>query len=101
VNVETLFAALAAAPRLPGAACVGRHELFDLRDGIDPDRAEVEARALAICSACPALADCSAWLASLPARKRPTGVVAGVLRRPPAPRKAGRPRGLPPKTAVA
>jgi hypothetical protein len=32
-----LFAALGAIPRLPGARCRGRHELFDPPDPNDPD----------------------------------------------------------------
>jgi hypothetical protein len=68
-----------------------------LRDIDDPDRADVEDGALAICDACPALTACQAWFDGLPARLRPTGVVAGQVRRPSAPRLRGRPR----KTAVA
>lgn len=93
-----LFDALAGIPRLPDAACRGRHELFDPRDLNDPDRPDVEAHALALCSRCPALAGCRAWFDGLPARLQPHGVVAGVVRRPPAPRDA-RPRGLPRKAA--
>lgn len=82
-DLADLFGALAAAPRLPGAACIGRgEELFDLRDASDPDRPAVEAEALAICHQCPALAACGRWLDSLPPRLRPTGVAAGVVRRP-------------------
>ncbi|HPY26393.1 MAG TPA: hypothetical protein PLK19_18990 [Mycobacterium sp.] len=48
------------APALPGARCRGRAHLFD-----EPEQH------------CPALTACAAWLASLPARHRPAGVVAG------------------------
>ena len=87
MNIDALFGALGAVPRLKGAACVGEYDLFDLRDISDPDRAEVEADGLAICGACPALQGCREWVESLPASRRPTGVVAGEVRRPPAPRK--------------
>jgi hypothetical protein len=87
-----LFAAIAAAPRLPGAACVGKHAIFDLRDADAPDRPEAEAEALTLCAACPALTACQAHFDGLPDRLRPTGIVGGVVRRPAAP---GRPRGRP------
>jgi hypothetical protein len=93
-----LFAALAGVPRLPGAACSGNHDLFDLRDLDDPGRAEIEAQALQIChTCCPALTACEQWFDGLPDRLRPTGIVGGAVRRPPAP---GRPRGRPPKAAL-
>jgi hypothetical protein len=87
VNVDDLFGALGAIPRLEGSLCVGRHELFDLRDISDPDRAEAEARALALCGTCPAALQCRQWVERLPASRRPHGVIAGEVRRPPAPRK--------------
>src|SRR5690606_7800734 len=57
-----------------GAACVGRHELFDVEDR-DDERVDA---AVAICQTkCPALADCRAWVDSLKPSQRPLGVVAG------------------------
>jgi Transcription factor WhiB len=89
VNLDALLGALAGIPKLHGARCVGRGpELFDLRDPSDADRAEVEERAVAIClTECEAYSQCRDWIQSLPARRRPTGVVAGVVRRPRAPRQ--------------
>jgi hypothetical protein len=92
VNPADLFAAFAAAPRLPGAACAGRHELFDLRDIDDPLRPQIEAEAVLVCeTVCPSAtaAACADWLDSTPPSRRPEGVIAGVVRRPAAP---GRPR---------
>jgi hypothetical protein len=106
-DLTDLLSALAGTPRLEGAACVGRHELFDLRDISDPDRAEVEARGVKIClTECGAYSQCRDWIQSLPARQRPSGVVAGVVRRPRTPAPVGRMpgsgrRGRPRKPAVA
>jgi hypothetical protein len=82
MNPAGLFAALDGIPRLPGAACRDKHELFDPCHADDPDRPDVEAEALALCRACPALAGCSAWFDSLPASRRPHGVIAGRIHRP-------------------
>ncbi|MCV7141404.1 hypothetical protein H7J76_19795 [Mycolicibacterium fortuitum] len=68
-------------PELPGALCRGRWALFDPADR-DDDHQVVErlhTEAVALCSRCPALAACQSWLESLPAHKRPTGIVAGRL----------------------
>lgn len=83
--VEVLSAVLAGAPSLPGARCRNRSHLFDERGYDEPeDIAEQRhTQALGLCRICPALASCEAWYTALPARKRPTGVVAG---RPPAPK---------------
>lgn len=60
---------------MPGAACKGRHNLFDGETPADRIRAE------AICrDACPALGRCRRWVASLPGYRRPSGVVAGRFR---------------------
>jgi WhiB family redox-sensing transcriptional regulator len=61
------------APRLPGALCTGRPELFD-----GDDTAAREAAA-ALCRACPSLAACRQWVRSLPRSSRPPGVVAGPI----------------------
>ncbi|KAA1243111.1 hypothetical protein F0Q45_25845 [Mycobacterium simiae] len=66
-------------PRLPGAACVGRWDLFDPRPDNDPDRDHTEAAALQLCRTCPALAGCRRWVDSLSPKHRPAGVVAGRL----------------------
>ncbi len=76
-----LAAALAAAPRLPGAACKGRYELFDPAEpGEDEDDYTYrDETALAICRHCPALTDCQSWLETLPPRQQPPGVIAGRI----------------------
>ena len=87
MSLETLLAAIKA-PRLPNAACLGRHELFDSRPA-DPGRT------CGICrNYCPALPACTQWLASLAPSRRPSGVVAGQTvsvraRKPPAQINAG------------
>jgi hypothetical protein len=70
--------ALGAIPRLSGARCRGRSDIFDEYD--DPDIIEY---AVNRCHGCPALAACSEWLDGLPRRQRPTGVIAGQLIAPP------------------
>jgi len=77
VNPANLFASLGPIPRLPGAKCVGRYDLFD---STKPD--DVTA-AIELCSFCPALAACAAWVDSLPPKRRPVGVTAGRVHRPP------------------
>lgn len=47
-----------------------------------PPPAAVLPPALGLCKVCPALAGCSEWFDALPARKRPTGVVAGIVNSP-------------------
>jgi hypothetical protein len=51
--LDDLLDALAGAPRLPGAACVGESELFDETD--DPSAIDLAVR---ICHGCPALFAC-------------------------------------------
>ncbi|MBN7411169.1 hypothetical protein [Mycobacteroides abscessus] len=79
VPVEDPYTALAGiiayAPRLPGALCRGKSEIFDVEDATDP-RAQ---QALELCARCPALAACAAWIDGLPPTLRPAGVVAGRL----------------------
>jgi WhiB family transcriptional regulator, redox-sensing transcriptional regulator len=82
----SLPAAIMPVPDLKGAACEGRSDLFDLAPFYSGDRAQREARALAICARCPVLGACSAWFASLPAAERPYGVIAGRVHRPRGPR---------------
>ena len=74
------FAELAASvgmsdvPRLPGAACAGASPAWD------GGSAEQTSLAVEGClQYCPCLGDCRRWLDSLPADRRPSGVVAGEL----------------------
>ena len=70
----------ATVPRLPGAACRGRAELFDPIEGGEhnPRYWDVTVAAMNICRReCPVLADCRCWLGSLDPAQRPRGVVAG------------------------
>lgn len=62
-TLDSLLAAVSAAPVLPGAKCRHRHHLFD---EAAPDEAPdvTEARR-------------QQWYAALPTRQRPPGVVAG------------------------
>jgi WhiB family redox-sensing transcriptional regulator len=69
--VDNLFAALRSIPALPGAKCVGRHELFE-----SPDPGDI-ANAVELCSHCPARLPCAQWVESLPPTQRPAGVVGG------------------------
>lgn len=91
--VELAAAMLQGTPRLTGAACAGRWELFDPR-GVDvvqetvPEADARHAEALAICAACPALGACRAWVAESRPSQRPAGVVAGI---PPPKRGGSRP----------
>lgn len=80
---DALLAALGT-PRLDGALCRGRQELFDPPDADTPERAREmnQARALRLCGRCSALADCRRWLDGLPKAQRPTGVVAGRVNVP-------------------
>lgn len=79
---DGLFGMFANLPKLDGAACIGKSELFD------PGTDEVtESIAVATCLNCPALAPCTAWVESLPPAQRPFGVTAAVVRREPARRQ--------------
>jgi WhiB family redox-sensing transcriptional regulator len=75
-QMKAVYAALSGVPRLDGARCEGRPELFDLDDRSDPELIE---RAAHMCNACPVLRACAAWLDSLPPKLRPSGVVAARL----------------------
>lgn len=62
------------APELTGAACKGRPEVFDAQPPKTADRGYLHTRAKWIClRKCPALAQCRAWLESLPPSQRPEG----------------------------
>jgi hypothetical protein len=84
--LDNLLEAIGAAPSLPGARCKGSI-LWDETE--DPEIIEYTTNK---CLACPELAKCRAWLDSLPRRKRPEGVCAGVIIREPTRRNRGRPR---------
>jgi len=76
---QSLLSAAAGVPVLPGARCRGRHHLFDPAAADEPEPV-TEARhhqAVRICQSCPALTACGSWVDSLPASKRPPGVIAG------------------------
>jgi hypothetical protein len=81
----TLLSELAAAaPSLPGARCVGLHDLYDRTDegtvrghGGAAEVAQARAEALEICAACPALAACRQWTDRQRPRDLPLGVIAG------------------------
>ncbi len=91
MNPQALFEAIGLAPSLPGAACRGRHDLFDPPEAhTKPENAHAaEQAALRICSWCPALARCENWYETLPRGWKPLGVIAGTVNRPKA---VGRPR---------
>lgn len=83
---DEMLAQLASVPHLPGARCVGSHDVYDATasaDGSSPDaiatRDYARAAARELCASCPALASCGAWFDSLPRRTRPRGVVAGRI----------------------
>ena len=80
---EALAAALAAVPRLHGAECGGRHELFDVAAGgpthADEDVEYARQAAIRLCATCPALQRCRAWFTSLPPNQRPPGITAGLF----------------------
>ncbi|ORW69818.1 hypothetical protein AWC24_04660 [Mycolicibacter senuensis] len=86
--VEVLSAVLAGAPALPGARCRNRSHLFDERGPDEPQDVadQRHQQALGLCKVCPALASCERWYSALPARKKPSGVIAGRI-----PAKRGRP----------
>jgi hypothetical protein len=77
---DTLIAQLAGAPSLPGARCRGRSHLFDARADREPAPVveQRHAQAVGLCTRCPALVRCRDWVDSLPVKKRPPGVVAGI-----------------------
>jgi hypothetical protein len=75
-DLDALLGAIRAAPALSGARCVGHAKLFDEQPHDDAGLRN-EHRAQHLCSRCPALRDCTAWLATLPPRARPLGTVAG------------------------
>jgi hypothetical protein len=77
-GVGALLTALSV-PTLTGAKCKGKHTIFDPpeRGGVSRSQVMNQERALRMCRRCPCLAECRRFYDSLPARQRPTGVVAG------------------------
>ncbi|WP_205874445.1 WhiB family transcriptional regulator [Mycobacterium camsae] len=71
--VELTAAVLSGVPKLPGALCAGRSELFD------GDTDDATARAAELCRRCPARDPCGAWAETL-AHNRAHGVLAGQRR---------------------
>jgi WhiB family redox-sensing transcriptional regulator len=88
-DVHGLFGALAGIPRLDGAACRGQAWAFDPVEQSDngAEVRDLQLAALAVCAVCPALDACRTWFDSLPPRDRPTGVIAGRIRRTREPRE--------------
>lgn len=72
MNPADLFAALAAVPRLEGAKCLRRWELFD------SDQPDDVAAAIELCGRCPCAVRCRAFVDSQPPNSL-SGVVAGEL----------------------
>ena len=79
--IGNLLLALAGATTLPGARCLGRWSLFDPPEvGDNPAvTAQRHAQAIGLCQRCPSLDACGEWVDSLPASKKPAGVVAGQV----------------------
>lgn len=73
--IDLLIEVLRRTPKLDGALCVGRAHVFEAADAEHVDQA------LVLYQRCPALPACSSWFASLPASRRPRGVIAGRHRR--------------------
>jgi WhiB family transcriptional regulator, redox-sensing transcriptional regulator len=71
--VEAVAAILRGTPKLPGALCRDRSELFD------GDNEDTAGRAAAICLRCPARRPCGAWANRL-AHNQAHGVLAGEYR---------------------
>lgn len=93
-NLDGLLGALMGAPHLPGARCVGRHQLFDPPGDHEPPERVTERHTAAthLCRNCPALASCEQWVDSLPRTRRPPGVTGGVYRDHPSDAKRRRKR---------
>lgn len=81
-TLDALLGALRGMPNLPDARCIDRTDLFDATISSEAGRLNketLEARkaALDCCAGCPELEPCRSWLATIPSRHRPRGVVAG------------------------
>jgi hypothetical protein len=60
---------------LYGAACVGRHNSFELPPPNSPDYDSAAAAAVSICKRCPVFTKCEQYLAAMPVDLRPVGMV--------------------------
>ena len=101
MSATNLFDYLGLAPALPRARCRGKHALFDeAQPGEAPETVQQRhAQALSLClRECPARERCETWYLGLPKRKRPPGVCAGQINRPPGERER-RPPSRPRKAA--
>lgn len=68
--VSLLESILADRPSLPGAACIGRHELFDEdQDGSNDDTRHRQAAAEQLCIGCPEAWRCPDRIETLELRK--------------------------------
>lgn len=77
--LESLYART---PRLDGALCLNRWELFDPPAAAEPAAQQRLQTAAQICARCPVLDACHDWYTRLPADQRPPGVCAGTYRPP-------------------
>jgi hypothetical protein len=73
-GLDDLLAALAAAPDLRSARCIGQYDIFD-----EVDDAGLTELAQSLCAQCPVLTQCRSWAATLDNRQL-SGVGAGVVR---------------------
>jgi WhiB family redox-sensing transcriptional regulator len=90
--LDSLLLAMAGAPALVGARCRGKGHLFDGPTIGEPTEVmnARHAQALGLCTHCPALQRCREWYSTLTPRKRPEGVVAGLVNMP----TRGRPKAV-------
>jgi hypothetical protein len=72
-----ILEAIAGAPALDRGLCIGQWDLFDNTE----DPAAVD-QAIELCGQCSVRTRCAEYVASLPPRRRPVGVVAGIVRPP-------------------
>jgi hypothetical protein len=84
IDWEEFVGQLGELPRLAGARCRNRWELFDAttrstRGGPIDDVDYARRAALQLCNYCPALHLCREWFTSLPTNQQPSGVVAGLV----------------------
>ncbi|MGV0874245.1 hypothetical protein [Mycolicibacterium sp. XJ879] len=84
---DSARALLEGIPALDGARCKNRSELYERTNGehrmtgrlTTTELESARCAALRICSECPALRQCRAYLQGLPMSQRPRGVIAGLV----------------------